>query len=66
MAAVTPSKPVTVEATDSMDAAVAKFGDCDCSALPVTRRGALVGMVTTDNLTEFMHMRAAATNGPIK
>ena len=55
-------KLVTVEATDSLDAVVAKFIDCNCQTLPVTQGGKLVGLVTTDNLTEFMRIRAAATN----
>lgn len=62
VASVTRGKLVTVEATDALDSVVAKFLDCNCQTLPVTRAGRLVGLVTTDNLTEFMRIRAAATN----
>ena len=59
---VTPRKLVTVEATEPLGAVFPKFNDCDCHTLPVTQNGKLVGLVTTDNLTEFMRIRAAATN----
>ena len=62
VASVTRGELVTVEATDALDAVVAKFLDCNCQTLPVTQDGRLVGLVTTDNLTEFMRIRAAATN----
>jgi len=62
VASVTPRKLVTVEATDPLDAVFAKFNDCDCQTLPVTHDGTLVGLVTTDNLSEFMRFRAASAN----
>lgn len=62
VASVTPGKLVTVEATEPLDAVVAKFNDCDCHTLPVTQGGALVGLLTTDNLKEFMRIRAVAAH----
>ena len=62
VASVSLSKPVTVEAEEPLDAVVARFNDCDCHTLPVTHGGQLVGLVTTDNLNEFMRIRAFAAN----
>ena len=62
VASVTRGKLVTVEATDALDAVIAKFGECDCSTLPVTRGGALVGLVTADHLAAYMRFRAGSTN----
>lgn len=62
VASVTRNKLVAVKATDALNSVFAKFSDCDCHTLPVTHDGALVGLVTTDNLSEFMRIRAAATS----
>lgn len=62
VASVPRGKLVTVEATDALDSVVAKFMDCNCQTLPVTRDGKLVGLLTSDRLAEFMNIRAAAAN----
>jgi len=62
VASVPRGKLVTGEATDALDSVVAKFMDCNCQTLPVTRDGKLVGLLTSDRLAEFMNIRAAAAN----
>jgi len=62
VASVTSSELVAVDAAESLDSVAAKFVDCDCHTLPVTRGGKLVGLVTKGKLSEFMRIRAIATN----
>lgn len=62
VASVTRDRPMTIDAADPLDSVVTKFIDCDCHTLPVTRYGKLVGLLTKDNLAEFMRFQAAAAN----
>jgi len=62
VASVESGKLVIVEATDPLDSVVAKFSECDCQTLPVTRGGELVGLLTTDNLSKFMRIQAVVPN----
>ena len=53
---------VTVDSRDMLDAAFSKLKECDCHTLPVTLDGKLVGLVTMENLGEFMRIRSALNN----
>ena len=59
VASVERGRLITVDAADPLDSVAAKFVDCDCRSLPVTRNGKLVGLVTTDKLSEMLRMQAA-------
>src|SRR5712691_4865049 len=48
-----------VDAGEMLEAAFARLQTCACHALPVTSRGALVGLVTMDNLGEFLLIQSA-------
>jgi len=62
VASIVRKDTVSVEATEMMDAVVAKLNECRCDLLPVTREGKVVGVVTTDNLGAFMRLREASAN----
>lgn len=62
VASVTLQDVVTVDDSEMLDAVVDKLNDCACRTLPVTRNGELVGLVTTENLGEFMRIQAARSN----
>jgi Zn-dependent protease/CBS domain-containing protein len=53
---------VSVDDLDMLESAFAKLNDCDCHTLPVMRNGKLVGLVTMDNLGEFLRIQAAMGN----
>ena len=48
-----------VDAADMLDTALARLQACACHALPVTSRGALVGILTMDNVGEFLLIQSA-------
>ncbi|HKW41435.1 MAG TPA: site-2 protease family protein [Gemmatimonadales bacterium] len=48
-----------VDAADMLDNALARLQSCACHALPVTSRGALVGLLTMDNVGEFLLIQSA-------
>jgi CBS domain-containing protein len=50
---------VTVDSLDMLEIAFAKLRDCNCHTLPVTRNGRLVGLLTMDNMGEYMRIHAA-------
>jgi Zn-dependent protease len=50
---------VTVDSLDMLDTAFARLKDCNCHTLPVMRNGKLVGLLTMDNLGEYMRIQAA-------
>jgi len=50
---------VTVDSLEMLESAFAKLKDCNCHTLPVTLNGKLVGMLTMDNLGEYMRIQAA-------
>lgn len=52
----------TVDDLDMLESAFAKLNDCGCHTLPVMRNGKLVGLVTMDNLGEYMRIQAAMGN----
>ena len=52
----------TVDHLDMLESAFAKLSDCNCHTLPVLQNGKLVGLVTMDNLGEYMRIQAAMSN----
>jgi predicted transcriptional regulator len=50
---------VTVESLEMLETAFARLKDCNCHSLPVTLNGKLVGLMTMDNLGEYMRIQAA-------
>ena len=52
----------TVDDLDMLASALAKLNDCDCHTLPVMHKGKLVGLVTMDNLGEYLRIQAAMGN----
>ncbi len=53
---------ITVDSYDMLETAFSKLRDCNCHTLPVTRNNRLVGLLTMDNLGEFMRIQAALKN----
>ncbi len=52
----------TVGHLDMLESAFAKLNDCNCHTLPVLQNGRLVGLVTMDNLGEYMRIQAVMSN----
>jgi Zn-dependent protease len=52
----------TVDSYDKLETAFMKLNDCNCHTLPVTRNNRLVGLLTMDNLGEYMRIQAALSN----
>jgi len=50
---------VTVNSLDMLETAFARLKDCNCHTLPVTLDGQLLGLMTMDNLGEYMRIQAA-------
>jgi len=53
---------ITVESPEMLETAFAKLKDCNCHTLPVTLNSELVGLLTMDNLGEYMRIQAAMKN----
>ena len=53
---------VTVDSLEMLKSAFAKLKDCDCHTQPVTLDRKLVGLLTMDNLGEYMRIQAALKN----
>ena len=50
---------IPVDSLDKLEAAVKKLQDCKCQTLPVIREKRLVGLLTKDNINEFMRFQTA-------
>jgi len=50
---------LTADASEMLEAVLARLQGRDCHTLPVTEHGALVGLVTMDNVGEFLMIQAA-------
>ncbi|MBN1993276.1 MAG: site-2 protease family protein [Anaerolineae bacterium] len=50
---------VVVDSYDMLETAFARLQECGCPILPVTHNGALVGLVTSDNVGEFLMIQSA-------
>ena len=57
----------TADASEMLETAFRRVQSCQCHTVPVLRRGELVGLVTMDNVGEFVAIQAAekdfAANG---
>jgi predicted transcriptional regulator len=53
---------ITVDSYDMLETAFSKLRDCNCHTLPVTRKNQLVGLLTMDNLGEYMRIQTALSN----
>ncbi len=51
-----------VNSFETLETAYEKLQACNCQTLPVTQEGKLVGLLTMDNLGEFMRIQAAVNN----
>jgi len=49
----------TVDSHDMLEGAIAALKKCNCRSLPVLHNGQLVGMLTTDNVGEFIMIQSA-------
>jgi CBS domain-containing protein len=49
----------TADPADMLEPAFLKLQSCSCRSLPVVRGGQLVGVLTTDNVGEFLMVQAA-------
>jgi CBS domain-containing protein len=49
----------TVEAAEMLETAFRRLQSCQCHTVPVLRHGELVGLVTMDNVGEFVAIQAA-------
>lgn len=45
---------------DMLEPAFLRLQGCECTTMPVTRRGQLVGVLTMENVGEFLMLQAAA------
>ena len=50
---------MTVDSLEMLESAFAKLKNCNCHTLPVMRDGELVGLLTMDNVGEYMRIQAA-------
>ncbi|HHP7236004.1 MAG TPA: site-2 protease family protein, partial [Desulfobacterales bacterium] len=62
VASVAQNNFVTVDSHEMLETAFAKLQDCNCHTLPVLHNGELVGLVTMDNLGEYMRIQALMKN----
>lgn len=49
----------SVEATEMLESAFRRLQTCECRTVPVFRRGELVGLITMENVGEFIAIQAA-------
>jgi Zn-dependent protease len=55
---------VVADASDMLDATFQRLQGRDCHTIPVVRRGDLVGLLTMDNVGEFLSVQAAIGGPP--
>ena len=49
----------TVDANEMLEPAFTRLQACNCHTMPVISRGQLVGLLTSDNIGEFLMIQAA-------
>lgn len=54
----------TADPAEMLDGAFARLQSCNCRSVPVVRNGVLVGMLTLENVGEFMMVQSALHNMP--
>jgi len=54
----------TADALELLDVAVARLQGCQCQVLPVLRNGQVVGLLTPENVGEFIMFRGVAAAAP--
>jgi predicted transcriptional regulator len=47
------------DASEMIELAFQRLQECDCHTMPVLRRGNLVGLITMENVGEFISVQAA-------
>lgn len=52
-----------VDASEMLERASSRLQECDCHTLPITQDGRLVGLLTMENVGEFMMIKAALDSG---
>lgn len=52
------------DATEMLETAFARLSTCDCHTMPVTHGGQLVGLLTMENVGEFLAINAALKHSP--
>lgn len=50
---------LTAESSEMLEGASVRLQTCDCHTMPVMRGGQLIGLITMDNLGEFLMIRSA-------
>lgn len=55
---------LTTEPTEDVERALARLQECRCHTLPVVRNGELVGVLTTENVGEYLMIDAAIRRQP--
>jgi hypothetical protein len=53
-----------VDGAEMLATAFARLQSCNCHTLPVTSRGALVGLLTMENVGEFLLIQSALDRSP--
>jgi Zn-dependent protease len=53
----------TVDASEMLETAFIRLQTCGCHTMPVTSGGQLVGLLTTDNVGEFLMIQSALSKG---
>jgi predicted transcriptional regulator len=48
-----------VEPNEMLEAAFRRLQECECRTMPVLRNGRLLGLLTMDNVGEFLSIQAA-------
>lgn len=63
ISAVMRSNPPEVDSYDMVEVALTRIQESGFPALPVTHAGQLVGIITTENITEYLMIRSALQQG---
>lgn len=55
----------TVDPNEMLELAFARLEECACKTLPVVYRGELIGLITSENIGEFLMIRSALESGVV-
>jgi Zn-dependent protease/CBS domain-containing protein len=56
---------VTIDPYEMLEIAFARLENCSCRTIPVIKNGELVGLLTPDNVSEFLMIQSALTHRPM-